>query len=106
MCMPYILPHSFVVQRSVPVHGITQLGLRSHPTGLITHEALTTTLSFVVRPFSPCHPFQAMAEPIVSHIWNPYPTFLGRVNDFQGRLYPGAFLDLGYLDPFRTQASH
>ena len=39
--MPNILPDSFVVQRSVPVHGITQLGLRSHPTGSITQEALS-----------------------------------------------------------------
>ena len=46
-CVPYILPNSFVIQRSVPVHGITQLGLRSHPTGSVTHETLTATFSFV-----------------------------------------------------------
>ena len=46
-CVPKILPNSFVAQRSVPVHGITQLGLRSYPTGSVTHEALTTTFSFV-----------------------------------------------------------
>ena len=44
--MPDILPENFVVQRSVPIYGITQLGLRSHPTGSSTLEALTT-LSFI-----------------------------------------------------------
>ena len=68
--MPNILPDSFVMQRGVPVHGITQLGLWSHPTGSTTHEALTKILSFIrsdkpvystvsIRPFSPCHPTQA-----------------------------------------------
>ena len=113
MCVPNILPDSFVIQRSVPVHGITQLGLRSHPTGSITHEALTTILLFVrsdktvystmsFRPFSPCHPTQVMAGPIVSHIRNPYPAFPGGVHDFLGRFYPGLgcthgeFPDLGF----------
>ena len=74
LCMPNILPNSFVVQRSIPVQGITQLGLQSHPTGLITHEVLTMTLSFLmsekpvyttmsIRPFNPCHPTQAVAGP-------------------------------------------
>ena len=82
-CVPYIyiLPNSFVTQRSVPpVHGITQLGLRSHPTESVTHETLTATFSFVrsdklvyttvtIRPFSPCHPSQAMAGPtFLSHL--------------------------------------
>ena len=83
MCMPNILPDSFVVQRSVPVHGIAQLGFRSDPTGTVTHKALTTTLIFTmsdrpvystvsIRPFSSCHPTQAVAGPIVSHIRNPF----------------------------------
>ena len=42
--VPNILPVSSVVHRRVPVHGITQLGLRSHPTGTTTHEAPTTLL--------------------------------------------------------------
>ena len=78
-CVPNILLNSYVVQRSVPVHGITQLGLWSHPTGSTKHEALTMTLSFVrsdkpvyttvsIRPFSPCHRTQAMAGPIISHM--------------------------------------
>ena len=44
--MPNILPENLVIQRSVPIYGITQLGLRSHPTGSSTLEALTT-LSFI-----------------------------------------------------------
>ena len=35
----------FVLHRSVPIHGITQLGLRSHPTGSSTLDASTTTFS-------------------------------------------------------------
>ena len=38
--VPNILPENLVVQRSVPIYGITQLGLRSHPTG-------SSTLSFI-----------------------------------------------------------
>ena len=123
MCVPNILPDSFVEQRGVPVHGITQLGLRSHPTGSDTHEAFTMTFLFVmsdkpvyttvsIRPFSPCYPTQAMAGPIISHIRNSYPAFPGRVHDFHGRLYPGlgrphgGFSDFGCLDPLRTQTPH
>ena len=89
--MPNILPENLVVQRSVPIYGITQLGLRSHPTKSSTLEALTT-LSFirsekpvfnspVFRPCSPCYPTQAVAEPIVSHIRNPNLTFLTIITD-------------------------
>ena len=85
----------FVIQRSVPVHGSTQLGLRSHPTGSVTHEAFTTTFTFVrsekpiyttmlIRPFSPCHSTRAMAGPIISHIRNSYPAFPGEVHDGWG----------------------
>ena len=121
--LPNILPDNFVVHRSVPIHRITQLGLRSHPTGSIVHEALTTTHSFIrpdkpvfstmsIRPFSPCHPTQAVAEPIFSHTKNPYLAFPGGVHDFHGRLYTGlgrphgGFADLGGLDPFSPQAPH
>ena len=121
--MQNILPENVVVYRSVPIHGITQLFLRSHPTGLSTFEAPTTTFSFVwndkpvyttvlIRPFSPCHPTQAMAGLIVSHVRNPYPTFPGGVYDFHGCRYPGlrrpqwGFQDCRGLDPFRTQAPH
>ena len=93
--MPNILPENLVVQRSVPIYGITHLGLRSHPIGSSTLEALTT-LSFIrsdkpffntpaFRPCSPCYPTQAVAEPIVTHIRNPYLTFPGRVHHFHRR---------------------
>ena len=122
-CVPNILSDSFVVQRSVPVHEITQLGLRSHITGMITHEAPTMTLLFTrsdrpvyssvsIRPFSPCHSTQAVAGPIISHIRNPYLAFPGRFHHFHGCLYPrlgcshGGFPDFGCLDLLRTQAPH
>ena len=54
-CMPNILPISSVVYGSVPVHGVTQLGFRSHPTGSSTPEAITTTFSFLRsdKPYTP-----------------------------------------------------
>ena len=104
-------------RKSVPIYGMTQLGLRSHPTGLSTLEALTTTLSFIrsdklvfnttaFRPCSPCYPTQGVAGPIVSHIRNPYLTFPGGVDHFHGRLDPGlgcphgGFSDCGCMDQF------
>ena len=123
MFTPGILPVSSVVQRSVPVHMVTQLGLRSHPTGTTIHKAPTMTLLFTksdrlvcfsasIRPFSPCYPTQAVAEPIVSHIRNPDLAFPGGIHNFHGCLYPGlgrshgGFPDFGCLDLFRTQAPH
>ena len=120
--MPNILPENLVIQRSVPIYGITQLGLRYRPTVSSTLEALTT-LSFIrsdkpvfntpaFRPCSPCYPTQAVAEPIVSHIRNPYLTFPGGVHHFHRRLDPGlgrprgVFSDCGCMDPFRTRAPH
>ena len=120
--MPNILLENLVVQRSVPIYGITHLGLRSHPTGSSTLEALAT-LSFIrsdkpvfntpaFRPCSPCYPTQAVAEPIVSHIRNPYLTFPGGVHHFHRRLEPGlgrphgGFSDCGCMDPFQTRAPH
>ena len=103
--MPNILPENLVIQRSVPIYGITQLGLRSHPTGSSTLEALTT-LSFI-RSYKPF-----FNTPIVSHIRNPYLTFPDGVHHFQRRLDlglgrpHGGFSDCGCMDPFRTRASH
>ena len=74
----------------VPVHGVIQVGFRPHPTG-----AITTTL--LLRPISPCQPTQAMAGPVFSYVWNPYPALPGVVYNFYGYVYP----DFGYLDPFR-----
>ena len=65
-----------------------------------------------LRPCSPCYPTRAVAEPIVSHIRNPYLTFPGRVHHFHRRLDPGlgrphgGFSDCGCMDPFRTRAPH
>ena len=90
---------------------------------LATHDALTMTFSFVrsdkpvyttvsITPFSPCHPTQAMAGPIISYIRNLYPTFPGGVKDFQGCLFPGlgrphgGFPDCECLEPLRTQGPH
>ena len=102
------------------IHGITQLGLWSHP----TLKASTMTFSLirpdkrvylhhrVVRPFSPCHPTQAVGGSIVCYVRNPYPTFPCRVHDFYGHLYPGlgrshgVFPDCGCLDPFKMQVPH
>ena len=120
--MPNILLENLVVQRSVPIYGITHLGLGSHPTGSSTLEPLRT-LSFIrtdkpvfntpaFRPCSPCYPTQAVAEPIVSHIRNPYLTFPGGVHHFHRRLDPGlgrphgGFSDCGCMDPFQTRAPH
>ena len=120
--MPNILLENLVLQRSVPIYGITHLGLRSHPTGSSTLDSLTT-LSFIrsdkpvfntpaFRPCSPCYPTQAVAEPIISHIRNPYLTFPGRVHHFHRRLDPGLgrphgrFSDCGCMDPIQTRAPH
>ena len=121
--MPNILPENLVVHEGIPIYWITQLGLRSHPTGSPVFEAPTMTFSFVrpdkpvyttvsVRPFSSCHLTQAMAGPIFFHVRNPYPTFPGGIHDFHGRLFPGlgrpygGFPDCGCLDLFRTRAPH
>ena len=120
--MPNILPENLVIYRGIPIYGITQLGLRSHPTGSSTLAAITT-LSFIrsdkpvfntpaFRPCSPCYPTQVVAEPIVSHIRNPYLTFPGGVHYFHRCLDPGlgcphgGFSDCGCMDTFRTRAPH
>ena len=53
-----------------------------------------------------------LLRPIVSHIRNPYLTFLGGVHHFHRRLDEGpgrphgGFSDCGCMDPFRTRAPH
>ena len=93
------------------------------PLGRLHMRPLTTTLLFTrsdrpvyspmsIRPFSPCHPTQAVAGPIVSHNRNPYLTFPGGFDDFHGSLYPGlgrshgGFPDFRCLDQLRMQAPH
>ena len=63
MFVPIILPVSVVVQRSIPVHGITHLGLRYHPTGTTIHEVSTTTLLFTRSDRLVCSPCQS--DPLV-----------------------------------------
>ena len=64
------------------------------------------------RPCSSCYPTQAVADPIVSHIRNPYLTFPGGVYHFHRCLDPGlgrphgGFSDCGCMVPFRTRAPH
>ena len=107
--VPNILPENLVVQRSVSIYGITQLGLRSHPTGLSTlsfirsdkHRGVQTllpysgsgstyrfshheSLSDLSRPSSP---FSLMPQPRAGS-----PTW--------------GFSDCGCMDPFRTRAPH
>ena len=121
MCVPNILPTISVIYTSVPVHGVTKVGIRSYPTGSSAPEAITMTFSFFrsdklvyttasFRPVSPGQPTHAMAGPVFSHLWNPYPTFPGGVHDLYGRLYTGlGYLGIprfGYLEPFRSQAPY
>ena len=99
------------------------MGLRSHPTRSVTHEALTTTLPFArsdkpvyttvsITPLSRCSPTQAMAGPIFFTAGIPIQPFWAEFKIFTEGLYPGlgrlhgGFPDLGYLDLFRTQAPH
>ena len=44
-CMRDILSISTLISTSVPVHGLTQLGFRSHPSGSSVPEAITAPLS-------------------------------------------------------------
>ena len=75
-CMLNILPETLSYKEGNPIYGITQLGLRSPPTGSSTFEAPTRTFSLfrsdkpvfttaAFKPSSPCHPTQAMAGPVV-----------------------------------------
>ena len=98
--MRTILPSSSVLPSSVPIYGLTQLGLRSHPSGSFVPETITTLFSFLgsdrpvyatasVRPVGPCQPTAAMAGPVFSYLRNPYPTVSGEIYDFYGRLHSG-----------------
>ena len=123
-CMhtPSILPPCTNLYSSVPAYGVTQLGLRSYPSG-----------SFVLRPLQ-CHfhllglrdrfspPCRSdalvlanllqLAGPTFSYLRNPNSHVSGGFHDFYGRLHAGVghlhgrFLDFGYLDPYRPQAPH
>ena len=120
---PSILPQGTKLHSSVPASGITQLGLRSYPSGSFVPETSSTSFSFVrsdrpvyatvsIRPIGPCQPTSAMAGPTFSHLRNPDPPISGGPYDFHGRLQSGlgrphgGFQDFGYLDPHRPQAPH
>ena len=65
MRVPNILPGNLVVHRSAPVDGSTQLGLRSHPIGSSTLEALTTTFSLgLTNRFAPLR----RSDPVVQSL--------------------------------------
>ena len=117
--MPNILPENLVIHRSVPIHGITQLGL---PLGHLHLRSLQQHLHSLgmTNPFSP----RRHSDPLV------LATLLGQWQDlsfltsgipirpFQGEFMifmdasskAGAptwgFSDSGCMDPFGTQAPH
>ena len=120
---PSILPPCAILYPSVPANGVTQLGLRSYPSGSFVPETPSTLFSFIrpdrpvyatvsIRPSGPCQPSAALAGPTFSYLRNPSPHVSGGVHDFYGRLHPGlgrshgGFTDFGYLDPYRPQTPH
>ena len=120
---PSILPQGTKLYSSVPASGVTQLGLRSYPSGSFVPETPSTSFSFVrsdrpvyaiasIRPPGPCQPTSAMAGPTFSYLRNPDPHISGGPYDFYRRLQSGVgrphggFQDFGYLDPCRPQAPH
>ena len=124
-CMrtPSILPPSTNLFSSVPAYGVTQLGLRSYPSGSFVPETSSTSFSLVrsdkpvyatasIRPTGPCQPSTALAGPTFSYLRNPYPHISGGLHNFYGRLHPGVgcshggFPDFGYLDLYRPQAPY
>ena len=114
--MSAILPSSLMLSSIGPTHGLTQLGLRFYPSESFIPETTTTLLSFFrpdrsvyatasVRPLGPCQLTPALAGPVFSHLWNPYPSFPGGFYDFHGRLDSGlgrphgGFPNFGYMGP-------
>ena len=81
-------------------HGLTQLGLRSYPSGSFVPETVTTLFSFLrpgrpvyatasFRPVGSCQSTAAMAGPDFSYFRNPDPSISGGVYHFYGRLHSG-----------------
>ena len=120
---PSILPASTNLSSSVPAYGITQLGLRSYPSGSFVPETPSTSFSFIrsdrpvyatvsIRSTGPCQPSTALAGPMFSYLRNPYPHISGEIHDFYRRFHSGVgrshggFPDFGYLDPYRPQAPY
>ena len=97
---PSILPPSTNLFSSVPAYGVTQLGLRSYPSGSFVPETPSTSFSLIksdkpvyattsIRPTGPCQPSTALAGPTFSYLRNPYPHVSGGLHDFYGRLHAG-----------------
>ena len=122
MCVQAILPSSPVLS-SGPTHGLTQLGLRSYPSGSFVPETVTTLFLFIgpdrpvyttalVRPLGPCQPTSAVAGSVFSYLWNPYPSVSGGIYDIHGCLHSGVgrphgeFPNFGYLGPSGPPAPH
>ena len=120
---PSILPSSTNLLSSVPAHGVTQLGLRSYPSGSFVPETSSTSFSLIrsdqpvyatasIRPSGPCQPSTALAGPTLSYLRNPYQHISGGLHNFYGRLYAGVgrshggFPDFGYLGPYRPQTPY
>ena len=111
--VPNILPENLVIQRSIPIYGITQLGLRSHPTG-------SSTLSFIRsdKPvfntvvFRPCYPTQGSGRTYrfshqeslsdLSRWSSPF----SRMSRPRAGAPTWGFSDCGSMDPFRMRAPH
>ena len=115
---PSILPPCTNLYSSVPTNGVTQLGLRSYPSGSFVPS---TSFSLVrsdrpvyatapFRPTGPCQPSAALAGPTFSYLRNQYLHVSSGIHDFYGHLHAGVgrshggFPDFGYLDPYRPQA--
>ena len=94
---PSILPQDTNLYSGVPAYGVTQLGLRSYPTGSFVPETPSTLFPFIrsdrpvyatasIRPSGPCQPTSAMAGPIFSYLRNPDPRLSSGSHDFYGCL--------------------
>ena len=121
--IPSILPPITDLFSSVPAYGVTQLGLRSYPSGSFVPENPSTSFSFIrsdkpvnanalIRPTGPCQPSTALAGSTFPYLRNPYPHVSGGFRDFYRCLHAGVwrsdggFPDFGYLDPYRPQAPY
>ena len=93
MLTPSIPPPSTDLFSSVPAYGVTQLGLRSYPSGSFVPETPSTSFSLIrsdkpvyttasIRPTSSCQPSTALAGPMFSYLRNPYPHVSGGLRDF------------------------
>ena len=100
LCTPSILPQGTKLYSSVPASGVTQLGLRSYPSGSFVPETSSTSFSFLrsdrpvyttasIKPPGPCQPTAAMAGPSFSYLRNPNPRVSSGFHDFHGRLQSG-----------------